>query len=215
MGYFTVIRPQDDAVTEQCAVWAEDFIHDALRAAHHLDTDLDGAQTPTHRSAVLAAVQQAADLVLYFGHGDYNCWLTEGQPTITTADVSAFADKAVVSIACKTSSILAGAAITGGATAWLGWTSRFPVLPPHLNVDSIGETLNNARRRLSAGETMQSARDYVRIEFEALAGDFDSGPLASQPNAMVGYLAALVIRDHVVVHGDAWLAPLRLKGEVA
>src|SRR3954467_2966047 len=141
MASFTVIRPRDDAMTQQCADWADDFCANAQTHGHNLGIDLDGAYTSVDQPAVLAAVHQPADLVLYFGHGDTDCWPTVIQRTVESSNVSAISGKPVVSVACKTACILAGAAITAGATAWLGFTISVPVLAPHRNVDPIGESL--------------------------------------------------------------------------
>jgi hypothetical protein len=209
MGSFTVIRPQDDFLTQQCARWAADFITHAT-PAHSLVMDLDGSKTWADQSAVLAAVAQPAGLLLYFGHGETDCWLTGGQRTIDIANVSTLAKKTVISIVCKTSCILAGAAITGNATAWLGFTIVFPILSPYSNIDPIGDALVRALRVLVSGQPVQQARDQVAAEFDQLADDFETGSLSGWPRTerLLGYYAAMNVRDHVVAHGSIGVVPL-------
>jgi hypothetical protein len=207
VGSYIVIRPQDDAVAQQVSDWADMLMKHPGFVTHACVDDVDSAR-PANQVQILAALGRLAEVVLYFGHGDTDRWLTGNQVTLDVSNVSGAAGKAVVSIACKTGSLLAGNAITGGVTAWLGFTVRVPVLPAHKNVDPIGDAFVQALSDLGAGGTMQFARDQVAAAFDQLVVDFDTGRFSSRPDAVVGYYAAMAVRDHVVLHGSTSLAPL-------
>jgi hypothetical protein len=62
---------------------------------------------------------------------------------------------------------------------------------------------------------MQDARDAIVSGFDQLADNYDTGSLSGLPDSVIGYLAALVLRDHVVLHGNAKRQPLGPSGALA
>lgn len=208
MGFYVLIRPQDDALSQQASTWAGELLKAAAMAAHTLVDDCDGSR-PADQAEVLRSVALQADLVFYFGHGTLDAWLTDAQQTVNCTNAGAIRGKAVVAVACKTGSVLAGAAITAGVTAYLGFTIAVPVLPPHRNVDPIGDAFVSALSDLGAGATMQDIRDRVASAFDQLVRDYDTGgKFSGRPDSVVGYYASMALRDHVVLHGSTSLAPL-------
>jgi hypothetical protein len=208
MGRYVVIRPEDDANAQRASEWCDNLMSHSSFAGHKCVEDVDGS-SPADQANVSAALGQTAELVLYFGHGDESSWTTSGSATLDTSNVSgAASQKAVVSVACKTSCLLGPAAITGGVTAWLGFTTKVPVTDKHKGADPIGDGLVEALSCLGAGDSMQDAYDAVVAEFDRLTNEFDTGSLSRLYISPLGYFGSMAVRDHCVVNGTASFQPL-------
>lgn len=207
MANLVVIRPRDDATTQQASDWCDALINRLSANGHTVVADVDDT-SPPDTAQIHSALRHNCQLACYFGHGDRDSWLTAGTVTIDKSNVSAAARKAVVSIACKTGRNLGSDAITSGVRAWLGFTVRVPVLAPHKNVDPIGDTMVDALATLGSGRTMQDVRDAIERGFDRLADDYDTGPLSGRHDSVTGYLASIVLRDHVSLDGTGRFVPL-------
>lgn len=207
MGHFIVVRPKDDAVSQQASDWCDQLVSRFTPKSHILAQDVDDT-TPADRVNIQSALGTTASLVCYFGHGDENSWLTHSAPTIDAANVAAAGGKAVVSIACKTACNLGPTAITGGAVAWLGATINVPVISPHRTIDPFGDAIVDGLSCLATGGSMQDARDAISANCDALVTSFDTGPMSTHPARSLGYYAAMALRDHLVVHGSPKFVPL-------
>jgi hypothetical protein len=207
VGSFVVIRPSDDAPARQASDWCDDLIA-LLTPAHHKAADVSD-RTPAGASQVQTAAATACDVVFYFGHGSFDRWVTSGTTTLDASSASALSGKPVVSIACKTARDLGPDAITAGATAWLGFTIKVPVIKPHRTKDPLGEAIVNALSCLANGDAMQQARDAVAANLDGLVSDYDTGGVyAHHPEAGIAYYAVMCLRDHVIVHGTPGHVPL-------
>jgi len=202
MGSFVIIRPEDDAAALQASDWVNGLLNHLQTASHAASVDVD-QHTPADLTNIAAAIKLPVDLVLYFGHGDVACWLTNGAATVNARDISFGHAPAVVSIACKTTAALGPAAIIAGAPAYLGFSIRVPVIAPHKNVDLIGNAIVDGLRTLANGGTMQRARDAIAANFDSLASALDTGPLSKHPAVGVAYYAAMALRDHIVLLGQS------------
>lgn len=207
MGVFSVIRPRDDAEARQSSDWCDALILELMRHGHRKGSDVDD-RTPADVQHVLSALSRPADLVCYFGHGDGVSWRTSQTATLDTSSAHHTQGKAVVSIACRTACGLGPAAVTGGASSWLGFTIDVVVMAPHKTVDPFGDALVGALAGLGRGGTMQQARDEIAANLDGLADDFATGWLSSHPAASLGYFGSIAMRDHVVVHGQQQHVPL-------
>jgi len=207
MANFIVVRPRDDTSARQASDWCDALVSELSQNGHTLVEDVDDT-SPPKVSQILAALARNGLLVCYFGHGNNDNWLTSGNVTVDKSNVSAAAGKAIVSIACKTGRNLGSDALTAGVRAWLGFTVRVPVLAPHKNRDPIGNTMVDALAVLGTGGTMQDAHDAIERGFGGLADDYDTGPLSGQHNSVTGYLASIVLRDHVSLDGTGSFLPL-------
>jgi hypothetical protein len=207
MADFVVIRPEDDGDASRASEWCDDLIGTASFQSHACVHDVDG-NTPADSANVQAALGVSAQLVLYFGHGDESSWLTSNSPTVDISNVSLGQDKAVVSVACKTSCLLAPAAIRGGVIAWLGFAAKIPIIDKHKGSDPIGDALVSSLSLLGSGGTMQDAHDAIVAEFARLVADFETGSLSGLHISPVGYYASMVMRDQCIVSGTATHIPL-------
>ena len=207
MGSYSIIRPADDAAARQSWDWA-DVVRGALtRAGHGMFEDVD-ASTPASGANIVAALGRGVDLILYFGHGNEDEWLTNGTKTIDKSNVGAAKGTCVVSIACKTARNLGPDAITAGIACWLGFTIKVAVIAPYSYVDPIGDAICDALGLLGSSGTMQAARDAMEQNLDQVARNYDTGKYMSHPAAVIGYFAAISMRDHVVVEGKAGSQPL-------
>jgi len=212
MGDFAIIRPKDDKSSRQASDWANDLIA-KLKAAVHSEIDSVDDWSPANTTNILASLSGKADLVCYFGHGEEDRWLTSNSATLDTGNVTGIKGqsakgRAIVSIACKTSCKLGPAAITAGVKAWLGFTIKVKVIAPHNLLDPIGDAIVDGIALLSKKGTMQQARDRLAANLDQLVTAYDSGKYAQHPEAEMGYFAAMSMRDHVVVNGNANFQPL-------
>jgi hypothetical protein len=208
MGSLAVIRPEDDAEARQASDWCNDLLAAAISQGHVKAADVDQTR-PADATNIKACLAGPADLACYFGHGNADRWLTKGAITIDKANVSAGAQKCIVSIACKTSRNLGPDAVVAGVRSWLGFTIAVAVIPPHKTRDPLGEAIVNGLASLCNNSTMQQARDLIASELDRVATDYEAGgKYASDPSALYGYFAATAMRDHVVVHGDPNFIPL-------
>jgi hypothetical protein len=208
MGNVVMIRPRDDAASQQASDWANDLQNTLTQSGHSIVVDVDD-MTPASASTILAAVGKSADLVCYFGHGDETSWLTGGASSLSASNASSIRAGAVVSVACKTGCKFGPSAITAGVRSWLGFTIRVPVIPPHKTKDPMGDAIVNGLAQLATQGTMQMARDEIVKLLDQVVTDYDSGGrYSSHPGASFGYFAAMALRDHVVVHGDYNQKPL-------
>ncbi|WP_447600333.1 C25 family cysteine peptidase [Nitrospira sp. Nam80] len=207
MSKFIVIRPKDDAIAQQASVWCDDLVQKFSKNRHTKVNDVDDGAPPDTGNIVLA-LQAGADLICYFGHGDENSWLTNFKATIDNTNIRNANQKAVVSVACKTACVLGPTAITAGIVSWLGFTIKVPVMTPHKNRDPIGEAIVDGLALLGNHLTMQEARDRIADNCDKLIVEFDTGTLRNHPGNLIGYYAAMSVRDHVVVHGNTrWALP--------
>ena len=208
MSDFSVIRPEDDNVARQTSGWCDELIRKFTANGHRLADDVN-QWTPADQASMVARMGGTTDLICYFGHGETDCWLTNGTATIDANTIHHAAGKAVISIACDTACNFGPDAITAGVVAWLGFTILVAVMAPHKNQDPIGEAIVDGLELLGNGRTMQEARDEIAANLDQLVVRFHSGgSLASHPAAAFGYYASMAMRDHVVVHGQANHVPL-------
>jgi hypothetical protein len=208
MGDFVLIRPRDDAASQQASDWANDLINILNSKGHSVVVDVDDT-TPPDATNIVTAVGKTADVVFYFGHGDETSWLTKGGSTLSASNASGIVAGAVVSVACKTGCSFGPSAITAGVRSWLGFTIKVPVIAPHKTKDPIGEAIVNGIAQLATQGTMQMACDEIVALLDQVVTDYDSGgKYSSHPGASFGYFAAMALRDHVVVHGSHSLKPL-------
>jgi hypothetical protein len=207
MGSYSLIRPADNRAALHSYDWAG-VVDGVLTAAGHGKVHDVDSSTPANQANVAAALGGGADLILYFGHGDENNWLTRGATTIDKSNVGAARRKCVVSIACKTGRSLGPDAITAGIECWLGFTIKVVVIAPYFNADPIGDAIAYAVNLLGSQRTMQQARDAMEANLDQVARDYDTGKYATHPSAVLGYFAAISMRDHVVVLGNARSQPL-------
>ena len=208
MGDLAVIRPEDDANARQASDWCNDLLSAAISQGHAKIDDID-QKTPADATNIRACLRRRADLVCYFGHGNVDSWLTKGASTIDKTNVSAGAQKCIVSIACKTSRNLGPDAVVAGVRSWLGFTIAVGVIPPYKTRDPIGEAIVNGLASLCKNSTMQQARDLIASELDTVVSEYDTGgKYASDPEAYFGYFAATAMRESVVVHGNPNFIPL-------
>jgi hypothetical protein len=211
VGRYIIVRPQDDAASIRAGNWAALLIHHPDFTGHTLVQDVDGFPYAADQTVIVSAVSQAAEIVLYFGHGRSDAWTTNDQVTIDSTNVTALKGKAVVAVACKSGLNLAADAITGGVSAYLGFGVKVVIPARTPNGDPIGDAFVEALAELGTGETMQQVSDTVAKRFADLADDYDTGSLSGKHNSLMGYLATRVIADHVILQaaqGMASLAPL-------
>jgi hypothetical protein len=208
MGIIVMIRPRDDAASQQASDWADDLLTILNLNGHSVVVDVDDT-TPPDTANIVAAVGKPADLVCYFGHGDETSWLTSGSSTLSASSATGISAGAVVSVACKTGCSFGPGAVTAGVRSWLGFTIKVPVIAPHKTKDPMGEAIVNGIAQLATQGTMQMARDEIVSLLDQVVTDYDfRGRYSSHPGASFGYFAAMALRDHVVVHGNHNLQPL-------
>ncbi|MGO4502558.1 MULTISPECIES: hypothetical protein [unclassified Dyella] len=205
VGQLALVVPRDDAAARQACDWADDLV--ARWPSHAVASRVDD-RSPANRQTIQLLLASKADLTLYFGHGNTRAWLTLGRVTMGVAAVAAGAGTAVVSVACETGQRLGPQAVTAGVIAWLGFTIRVPVMPTHKGLDPIGDALVDGLEVLGKAQSMQVARDAVVSALDRTVDSFRNGSLASHPGAALGYYAAMCLRDHVVIHGNAAHVPL-------
>lgn len=207
MGWFGLVRPQDDRAARQSSDWADSLEKRLTALGHAKSIDVDD-WTPADTSSILNALGSSAALLCYFGHGDESSWLTNGLVTIDASHMSAARSKAIVSIACKTACLLGPSAITAGVESWLGFTVKVAVISPHKGIDPIGDAIVEGLAVLGAKATMQQSRDEIAAQLDQVVTDYDTGKYSTHPAAPIGYFAAMCLRDHVVVHGNVSFQPL-------
>jgi hypothetical protein len=209
MGSFVLIRPQDDAESRQASDWGKMISEYWTKVTVHTKSQDINQYSPADAKTISAAIGSSADLVLYFGHGDDTSWLTSGSATIDASNVHPASGKAVVSVACKTGCNLGPDAITVGVRSWLGFTIMVAVVAMHKTRDPFGDAMYKGIQCLGSGGSMQNARDAIVSELDQLRKDFDKGgSLNTHPAWQLGMFAAIALRDHTVLHGDAAYCPL-------
>lgn len=203
MGDYVVIRPEDGRVAQQVSGWADSLMAHADFARHNCVAYVD-AGTPANRLMTVGALSTEASVSFYFGHGNETSWLESGDSILDAENIQATRGKAVVSVACKTGCILAGQAITAGATSWLGFTSKVPVLPTHLNLDPIGEAFVAALSKLGVGVSVHDVLEALMGEFDNLVQAYDSGTVSKTPQC-IGRV--LCLHGHAGPRGASSVVP--------
>lgn len=207
MGDFTLVHPRDDAIARQASDWCQELAKQFQQNGHTLVSEVNDT-TPPSQSNIVNCLGHRSDLICYFGHGDEDSWLTSGSPTIESANISSAANKAVVSIACKTGQNLGPSAITAGVVAWLGFTVKVAVNPIYKGSDPVGEAIVDGLACLGTGGSLQDAHDRMASNFDQLVQDYDTGSLSRIPDAGLGYFSCMIMRDRIVVHGNVNHTPL-------
>lgn len=207
MPSFALIRPRDNAGARQASDWGDSVADAFLTSGHSKSIDIDDT-SPADKAHIIPALGSKVGLICYFGHGSEHSWLTGGVGTVTAGDFTSAASKAVASIACKTGCNLGPDAVTAGVEAWLGFTISVAVIVPHKGVDPIGDAIVAGLSVLGAGQTMRQSRDELYSQLDQVRQDYDTGRFSSYPVAVLGYFAALAMRDHLVLHGTTGFSPL-------
>jgi hypothetical protein len=208
MGSIIIIRPRDDAASQQASDWADDLVKKLIKNGHTIAADVND-QTPPNKGKIASAINKAADVIFYFGHGDEDSWLTNWKSTLDASNVSSANGKTVISVACKTACKIGPNAITAGVKSWLGFTINVAVISPHKNADPIGDAIVKGLALLGSKATVQRARDEIALLLAQVKDDYDAnGKYHKHPEARLGYYAAMALSDHVVVHGNVNLQPL-------
>lgn len=205
---YSVVRPSDDAIARQAADWCRDLIASLKAAGHSLFHDFDDT-TPADTANIVRALRGIVPVIFYFGHGTATSWQTGAQDTIDKSNASAGAGRCVVSVACRAGRNLGPDAVTAGVVAWLGFTIKVPVIPPHKNQDPLGDAIVAGLSVLGTGGSMQAARDAIAAECATVSALYDTGgALAYNPDALLGHYATGWLADSVVVHGKTSQVPL-------
>lgn len=207
MGRYSLIRPEDDAVTQQASDWATALDKGLGANGHSLDIDVRDI-TPPDRTNIEAAINGLSDVIFYFGHGDEQSWKTNGQPTLDSTNASQASGKTVVSVACKTGRSLGPDAILAGVDAWLGFNISVAVVRPYKGFDPLGEAIVEALEFLGQGGSVQFARNILEVKLEQVASDHDTGKFKNHPDAPLIYFSALAMQANLVVLGNQKSAPL-------
>jgi hypothetical protein len=202
MGSFTTICPRDDAEARRASDWCAD-LRARLEAGGHWSAHIVDDRTPADRPAVELGLQTPVDLVLYFGHGATDAWLTDGAKTLDPSNVGTVAPQALVSIACLTGRDLGPEAVRAGATAWLGFTIMVPVVDPHKNVDPIGEAIVQGLAEFGRGACFADVCLALQTAFDALSRRCQgaTGVYGGHPGRWLSYYGALALRQSTTVEG--------------
>lgn len=180
---------------------------DLQAQGHLLISDIDDS-SPADKSNIVAALKQTSDLVLYFGHGTEDSWLTNAKATADSSNISSASGKSVVSVACKTGRQLGPDAVTAGSTAWLAFTIKVPVISVYKTKDPLGEAIVDALAGLGRAKSVGDVRDDLVSNLDALVTEYDSGRYSCHPQATMAYFAVMALRDHVVALGKNRHVPL-------
>ena len=207
MGGYISIRPEDDKNACQASEWCDTLIRELEHRTPHIHVTDRGGYACS-RNDVEAALWGPGDLVFYFGHGDSGCWLNGSSQIYDSVNAAAAAGKAVVSIACKTSAVLASNAVTAGVVAWLGFNSQVACIPKLAGTDYVGDAIALALSCLGFSATMQEATDAVVSELHRLTQEYDTGALSGWSMAAFAYFGTSVMRDHCVLEGNKTHRPL-------
>lgn len=208
MGYFSLIRPRDDAPAKQASDWADELANKLKTAGHTLASDVDNL-TPADRTNIENAISGTGTVIFYFGHGDEDKWRKVAQSLLDTTNIQKSRGKCVISIACKTGRNLGPDSIIAGAEAWLGFNIAVGVISPYKGFDPIGEALVDALAEFGSNCSVQDVRDEVVSNLDKVAKDHDNGgSYANHHNAVLVYFTAVAMRDNVVALGNNGYKPL-------
>jgi Peptidase family C25 len=209
MSTFVVIRPQDDAVARQASDWCDKLVNVLTQQGGHIKMGDVNSACPASQATIVSAMQKNSQLVFYFGHGTTDAWTVTNTNVIDPSSISCASRNAVVSIACKTGQQMGSDAITAGAIFWLGFTIKVPVIRPYKNIDPIGEAIYGALAGFGSSKSAQEVHRDLIQKLDRVATEYDTGgKFSKHPEATMGYFFAMVLRDHIVVHGNPSYVPM-------
>jgi hypothetical protein len=135
-----LIRPSGPSTDVQkfFNLWAGTHILPLIHASHSLTGDFDGLYGGP--PATLSHAVKTSDIVIFFGHGDWDRLIVRdhggaaidwvcASPSSPALDARDFAGKYVVAVACKSGHNLGPALMASGATGFLGFEDSVAYIP--------------------------------------------------------------------------------------
>lgn len=178
MSTICLIRPNGYPPDIQCYFnnWAAIHNLPAITGPHRLTSDYSGFYAGAPPSK-LAADVKASDVVIFYGHGDWDRLIirnTAGPPSNWVCsspvppalDTSHFAGKFLVAVACKAGYTLGPALMAVGATGFLGFTDSVAyIATPRLASTHFENAFvrgpNALLNRLASGNSYADAGSYA------------------------------------------------------
>jgi len=190
----SVIRPEDDAVSERVGRWWEE-----LEPSFPNKIPVKHARRKPGRSAVESAMR-GAKLVIYLGHGTAKSLV--GPKKVSLVDrknVREAGGAIVVAIACLSADQLADAAVGKGVRAYIGFTGLLPVLPG--DDTSFRKAALAGTRVLLQGKSADAAVKEMQKEFRKIK-DALKPRMQQDPESLMSFIYAKWYLETVCAKGD-------------